>query len=575
MSPSESTGQAKKGGLAAVVGQILNLAIAALPAKPDRSARKREPVDDPSVSFEVTAVDAETEIFLYDGAFRLVDQGVGKKTFSVTPGIYKLNQVSGNVSEGRLLAVRPGMKGIELGRLRFASAIPLENTLETHEYHVSAAADACERIDRISGAGSGIVLVIRDWTSDDPLKQNSANIPDPSKGLKLSDFRGEIIFDVEVEAKKSLDKEPWATLHVAVAPGAYRLSLDLADGTRVEQTLFACAGWDTCVYVLMTRAGTKNRQPQPDLINSAITMLPLGSHFDANDTTLRSEELLRLALIEGNRILSDELRARIVDPNSSPMLALYGSHLLIREAKNAKRALEDRRGTAVIDNTAAVKAVVENLRKQLGRHPDVEAIAIRAGAGDSNYVFSAPPMLRESWVLLLRASVNDAQIIPAKSFPAQISDRLWGDGPWLLWMDPGQTSDAGAASWHEAARQIFQNIDESKMVPPNVGPTSETFKPTVPGANQSLVPPPEQTFASAILEFAKRVPKKVTATVRGPSHRPFPEYKMDSPSVSPKEAVPMSSLRDIMKQPKDRKEIVGRIGIPASKINEWLDSIDK
>jgi hypothetical protein len=582
MSPLDAPNAGKWNLLRRTVDWVSDVALDALPAVTSRPARAD---GRNNVSFEVVAGDSEAEILLIDGEFRLVDRATGVKTFSVPAGLYKLKQICGNAVHEQLLIVREGMKSVELPRVAFASAIPLANTSQTHEFHMSAAVEASARIDHTNGVGSGIALIVRDWTSSDEQQQNAVEIPDPSRGLKLRDVTGAVIADYAVMAKKRLEKEPWATCHLSVAPGFYRLSLDHPDGLRVEQTIVACPGWDTYIYLLMDRT-TTNPPTGADLVNGAITMLPTGTPFNPGDQVLRAEELLRLALVEGNSILSDKVRAQVTGARASPMLALLGAHLLIREAKSAKRTAEEHGVASNLDNTPAVRTIVANLRRALGDHPDVEAIAIRAGARNPNYLFSTPPMLRESWARLVRASVDDPSVIPVNSLNGRISDRLWGDGPWLLWIDPDQQVPEELTPWHEAALEILQNLQEFPVSGAVGGIQTDNlnainFDAAVVAdaavADAAVVAggATSSGIAAGALAVAKNLPKDVLSSFRQRSRRPFPKLEEslgETPELTSNTA---ASLREVMRHPEARKEIVRQIGVPVSTIDAWLDAMDR
>jgi hypothetical protein len=53
------------------------------------------------ISFSVEAADSGTELFLIDGRFKLVKRGIGRETFSVPPGIYKIKARSGKTTPRR------------------------------------------------------------------------------------------------------------------------------------------------------------------------------------------------------------------------------------------------------------------------------------------------------------------------------------------------------------------------------------------------------------------------------------------------------------------------------------------
>jgi len=316
---------------------------------------------------------------------------------------------------------------------------------------------------------------------------------------------------------------------VLVNPGNYRLTLDRPDGTRVEQTIIASNGWETQVFLLLEHA--KGHAPCADLVHGAITMVPHDSIFNPSSEDLRAEELVRLSLAEGLTVLPEALRNRAMNPNASPMLALLGAHVIIREARNAKEK------NAAIDNTGEVKTIVQNLRAMLGDHPDVEAIAIRAGARNDKYVFTTPPMLRESWASLLRASVEIPELIPAQSFCARIADRIWGDGPWTLWADPDQAAAPGPV-WHSSATMLLQNLS----------------------AARPAEAPKESNFVKQF--FTKR------------SRRAFPSGREATRGAATTK-VDVQQARDLLRDPNKRKEVVRRLGIPISSVNEWLNKLEE
>jgi hypothetical protein len=69
-------------------------------------------------------------------------------------------------------------------------------------------------------------------------------------------------------------------------------------------------------------------------------------------------------------------------------------------------------------------------------HPDVEALAIeiarQRGAPLPTPPLDAPPMLRRSWQMLVRATADEPSLIAPESYTARIADRLWGNGAWLM-----------------------------------------------------------------------------------------------------------------------------------------------
>ncbi|HEY6716535.1 MAG TPA: hypothetical protein VI232_09335, partial [Reyranella sp.] len=162
------------------------------------------------VTFEVVAADEAAEIYLIDGDFRLVDKGVGRKTFTVLPGIYKIKNRSGQTTAERLIVVQAGLPTIELAPVAIGSAMPLDHSARTHEYHMSAAAGTAGVPALSHGSGSNIVIVARQWTGREP--RSSPNPPNPARGLTLLEKTGTLIADVAALATVSGTADPIATL---------------------------------------------------------------------------------------------------------------------------------------------------------------------------------------------------------------------------------------------------------------------------------------------------------------------------------------------------------------------------
>jgi hypothetical protein len=485
------------------------------------------------VTFDVTAADAATEIFLIDGDFNLAGKIIGKGSFSATPGLYKLKVRGGNTTVEKIITVSEGMKTIVLEPVKFTSPVPLTNTATTDAKHEDAVRQAIERPpDASAGSGSAIVIVVR-VSPCSPLQVTPP--ANPARGLKVLSMDGTTLADLEALARFDPSSPvAIATINIAVAPGAYRLALD-SDGRRIEQIVFASGGWQTQVYAFTGRDG------RADLVNAAIT---IRKDFAPDDMGLRLEQIALAAFRDDRKILSDDVRARIADPVAPPVLALLGALLLIREAKNSKQEMEDKgeKGEHV-DNRAAVAAIVTNLRAALkpDSHPDVEAIAIGAGKANPSYDFhGSPTMFRASWRLLLKASVANASLIAAQSFAARVGTRIWGDGPWLIYL---ASEDSMAAervnAWQNNALDILSDVAQKE--PP--------------------APP----------SFFLKMRGLVTRRVR----TPFPDPKLVAVrALDERVATDVGKIRAQLDDSK-RRLLVKRLGVPMSSIDAWLDELHK
>jgi hypothetical protein len=179
--------------------------------------------------------------------------------------------------------------------------------------------------------------------------------------------------------------------------------------------------------------------------------------FDPNDPefgpSLRLLELARMGLISRRKVLREDITEYLWEKWSNPMLGIFGAHLLLIDPK---------------PDWDLLRRVVGNLRRAIFRdqpHPDVEALALSLGPQESTYVFQAPPMLRRSWSLVIGASNDKPDIVPADSLAFEVATRIWGDEPWLLWRNPAPGTRASKSSDQYEASLVAQVTAMEKIEP--------------------------------------------------------------------------------------------------------------
>ena len=391
-------------------------------------------------TLEVRPSDAQAEIFIIDSDGKLVDRGVGPANFTLAPGIYKVKVRTGSEFQEAHAILRPGESGpvrCHFKETSFPSPAPLDTTAKTHEYHIDAAIKECQTPHVSVGRGSFIFIFARDWT---PPGHKRADLDgSPARGLRLYGENDPTpVVDIEAKARTSLQKDPWAACNVAVDPGNYQLRLELGTGEWLATTIVASPRWQTQVFLLLRDYKIPNADQteiavrrRADLAGASVLHSQTG--FDPHRPVLRRAELARQSLSykaptasliaepPTERLLPDEVRDLLEHKLENPILGIYGAHLLLLEAKPDLRLLE---------------IVVGNLRKLLGRaHPDVEALALPLGkpAPEARKAFGTPPMLRRSWSLIVDATLDDPDLVPAQSQASRVADRLWHEGAWHVW----------------------------------------------------------------------------------------------------------------------------------------------
>ncbi|MDI1436384.1 caspase family protein [Polyangium sorediatum] len=305
----------------------------------------------------------------------------------------------------------------------FMSPAPLENTASPEAYRAQARRES--RVPGVKiGKGSELFLGVRDAPPPGPFPMPA--VTHPAAGLSLRDAKGRVLVDFERQSKRGPGTDgPWATCNVELDPGVYCLSVETPHGT-LSQTVVTTRERQTQVFLLLRNYSDGPGGRRADLQSAAVF---LGRRsFDPKRSALRTTELLRLALQERRAAGDAALLANAIQTSrEDPMLRLLGAYLLLALGEPSE------------EHMSILKKALAALRRQLGAHPDVEALALRIeGARARRRRFSVPPMLVESWLAIRDASRARAGLISTPSLLARVEKRLWGFGPALVWQEPAR-----------------------------------------------------------------------------------------------------------------------------------------
>jgi hypothetical protein len=238
-----------------------------------------------------------------------------------------------------------------------------------------------------------------------------------------------------------------------VDPGAYRLSLELPNQERIELPVTAAFGWQTLIFLLQTNYLTPPKKVRrANLANAAIFLSQHGYPRQPSeyDKLLRTADLARQGLTKSRPVVNQDVFSMLMSKWDDPFLGITALHLLLRDPDRPQELVND---------------VIANLRGLLGKHPDVEALAWKGGLGDPSYIFDQPPVVRAGWEMLLEASVQHPETVPASSLAAQVSSHLWGSGAWLTWQAPRPENAALNSEQSQVLSYLVkQMIPQSKDV---------------------------------------------------------------------------------------------------------------
>jgi len=367
-----------------------------------------------------------TEIFIIDGQFRRVGKGLGNLEIDLPPGLYNVKFKSGSLIKQIPAILEQGNaeKVIRAPTMKFSSPAPFNDTLVTHEYHCEPAEELSRQVHANKSSGSQIFIFTRDLETKEPT--------DTMKGLSLHELSGRLLIDFSGIGKtgsKWVMKEgmnPWGGYTVSVTPGIYRLRVYISESQSLEQTIVACGGWQTQIFLKVADCIPGEPTRYPDLTDASIFMTELNVGYFYHNEEFRLTEIARQGLVNRRDVVPLRDVDRLLRGKfNNPMAGIYGAHLSLLSPEPDIRLLDE---------------VVNNLYRLIGDHPDVRALGIylarMTGKTISITPYSVPPMLRSSWDIVVDETAIRPDLVPVESLAARVSDRLWGFTPWMVWQKP-------------------------------------------------------------------------------------------------------------------------------------------
>lgn len=430
------------------------------------------------------APDESTRIELLDGNLRAVaiGQSLGEVNVKLPAGVYAVRFHQGRQFTEKLAMLSPTTPNVSVGLSEaempaFATAAPVAQTSTTHEWQSGPARNLSLSAPFPpppgQKGGSHLLLFLRN-----PFTQYG--MPDSALPTEVSlhDYQGNQIFHLSNGTLNTT--EHWAGAHLNLDPGVYRLRRSISGRRPVEQAIVTCNGWQTQIFLLTGKA-----ENEPSYIaRCSVLMARAGTGFDFNRPDLRwTESALRALHNKGNIpgvIRTEMLWAKF----ENPMLGIYAGLLHLRRQK--------------ID-PCLLKEVFTHLHQLIGPLPEVLAIGYGLVRNEPSMrndaqvmdrlkapeAYANPPMLRESWDHLLKASADDPNLIPENSLADRLGGRVVPNGPWLAWRADLETPLTPPDSPPVAKPSPAAN---ASFFGPGVGGSENLFKKLVSASNAPFPP---------------------------------------------------------------------------------------
>jgi hypothetical protein len=308
------------------------------------------------------------------------------------------------------------------------------------------------------------------------------------------------VVDLGTQSVTGTPPDAWAACHVRLAPGPYALECQTSQGP-LAGTVVASPGWQTQIFLVRSQP---TGDPDAGGAAAATIGLEMGTvlmgrgSFRSASADLRLIELARIALADERPILGESLRDLLLQKFTNPMQGILGAHLMLlardRAAAPARRPDPARRPAAPDPeqpfDPRLFDEVVANLRSLVGpAHPDVEALSLQCTSPALRYtgVFTVPPMLRRSWVLIVEASNERPHVLDSVLWERVMTRTM--TAPYLSWLVAPESARTQLRDWmrevvstrrkmprRRAPEDTARGIALESAAPPDAAPPTEEFR---------------------------------------------------------------------------------------------------
>lgn len=451
-------------------------------------------------SLDVHVKNPATSVVVVDDEFQRVLTHTGRVIETEAPGVYKVRTLFGRdmttSSEEVVVLDRDLVIGADDPTLLSPAPLPGDPAANHRQAALFAAVAAREGPFADADADASAVSVMGRYASASLTVEETAELPHPMAGLQLIDAAGDVAGDLtrdcQVDERRT---NPVAVWERAVAPGVYYLRQTLAEDRTFEGPVIVSRGWVTQVVVrripglgggwrdsLHSTAGAV----EPDDVavfmrRSATPALP------ERDQVV---EAARLALVQGRDVFrggqGGELRHALLEEYEDPIAAIIGCHLLLRAMAGPAGSQADR-GPGFDQAVTRLRGLLADEHTGV-EHPDVHALSLRCTdpALRATGPVAAPPLFTDSWRLLVAASYERPELVPADIWArVHAFTRI---GPFFIWAADPATRAAHARqlkSWIHVSDTARSALPDEHVA--RVGPAADLSGPR-PGIVREPVP---------------------------------------------------------------------------------------
>jgi len=403
--------------------------------------------------------DPTAQIVVLDDRFETKATAAGSLATTLPAGIYKIRIRRGASSLGfeDRSVVLDRDRNLSIDPPKLFSPAPFGGT-QASRAHVAAREWLDAVVNVKLGKGAKIALLARYSPTQDrePLLH-------PFHGVKLHRVDEQLLLDLEQAAPKPHvpdTNDPISICGIAVAPGAYILRHQLANGRMLSQSVIASEGWQITINIRRSKqditvdgkefagagyCAVLMRRLMDDQSARPAAMIRSSSGYISEDQLV---DVARQGLADGNQLLAGDLYDLLLRNVENPLAGIFGGLLLDIERQAAGEKF-DREHAQLFD------VVVQRLRTMVGRaHPDVEALSFRCEGRSLARTgpIEVRPMFHRCWRILLEAAAIRRDLVPLGLWKStSVSGSM---PPYFIWSISKEAQDTRLQHFRLAAAQF-------------------------------------------------------------------------------------------------------------------------
>lgn len=434
-------------------------------------------MSDSEILLDITVADASSEVMVVDSNFRVLARGIHGVQLHVPPGIYRAKTRVGELQSESLFSVAPDEPGqhkrIELPALQFASPMPLQQTSTSREFHQGAICNASSGTNTRLGEGAALIIFLRDPSliyfslNDAQMESYARNF----SGLTLGKLDDSTTHPLETLGTLVAERG-YLIASIALDPGCYTLSRQMADGGRLSLPLVVPAGWSLQVFVPMLADDPSALNRQIDLAGAAMLFDRPGVGFRPDRADLRILEVARQALARGHNVIdSNSMNTMLSGTIENPMLGLLAAHLLLL-ARHPDLELAE---SLIVSTGKLIGPGYPDLLALRWKLAQLRGNADAASATALLKDMTLPPMLQLSWHHFMQAYAGLADKQALRADLSRIAEHWLSSSVWSSWLEHAENQAAPAAA--------DTKTDSAKHSPrPAPSASAESLPPKMAGA---------------------------------------------------------------------------------------------